>query len=198
MNTTLVMAVREWCGGEQFDPGFVDLDQINEDLLEREALFGGTEPEFAPHASDFLGLSPNQVHELLQSPLNCPSVFRPLFDAEIVSRELDTAPVFRMAKALMAEMGEKGVRLTGKGNLPLKHVKAMIEAGGEAIYSPCQNTAQCALRSMCWASTSRAYKWKLPATASDEQQARWALASLYRRRFANKKARFGKPNRAFL
>tara|TARA_R100000935_G_C2800704_1_gene150332 strand:+ start:691 stop:831 length:141 start_codon:yes stop_codon:yes gene_type:complete len=32
------MAVREWCGGEQFDPGFVDLDQINEDLLEREAL----------------------------------------------------------------------------------------------------------------------------------------------------------------
>jgi len=130
------VAVREWCGGEQFDPDFLDLDQINDDLLERDALFSETGPEFAPQASDFLGLSPNQVHELLQNPLNCPSVFKPLFDAEAVSRELDTAPIMRMAKALIGEMGDNGIRLTGKGNLPLKHVKAMIEAGGEDIVFP--------------------------------------------------------------
>jgi len=130
------VAVREWCGGEQFDPDFVSLVQINEDLLERDALFSETAPEFAPHASDFLGLSPNQVHELLQSPLNCPSVFKPLFNAEAVNRELDTAPVMRMAKALIDDMGDKGIRLTGKGNLPLKHVKAMIDAGGESIVFP--------------------------------------------------------------
>ena len=130
------VAVREWCGGEQFDPDFVSLVQINEDLLERDVLFSETEPEFAPHASDFLGLSPNQVHELLQNPLNCPSVFKPLFDAEDVSRELDTAPIMRMAKALIGEIGDKGIRLTGKGNLPLKHVKAMVDAGGEDIVFP--------------------------------------------------------------
>ena len=130
------VAVREWCGGEQFDPGFVDLDQINEGLRERDALFGGAEPDFAPQTSDFHGLSPSQVHELLQSPLNCSSVFKPLFNAEAVNRELDTAPVMRMAKALIGEIGDKGIRLTGKGNLPLKHVKAMIEAGGENIVFP--------------------------------------------------------------
>lgn len=130
------VAVREWCGGEQYDPEFVDVGQINEILLERDALFSGTEPDFPPQASDFFGLSPNQVDELLQSPLNCPSVFKPLFNAEAVNRELDTAPVMRMAKALIDDMGDKGIRLTGKGNLPLKHVKAMIEAGGESIVFP--------------------------------------------------------------
>ncbi len=130
------VAVREWCGGEQFDPEFVDLDQINEALLEREALFSETEPDFATQASDFFGLSPSQLHELLQNPLNCPSVFKTLFDAEAVSRELDTAPVMRMAKALIGELGDKGIRLTGKGNLPLKHVNVMIEAGGEDIVFP--------------------------------------------------------------
>lgn len=129
------VAVREWCG-DQFDPDFVSLEQINEDLLEREALFSESEEGFAPQASDFLGLSPSQMHELLQNPLNCPSVFKPLRDAETVSRELDTAPVMRMAKALIGELGDKGIRLTGKGNLPLKHVKVMIDAGGEDIVFP--------------------------------------------------------------
>jgi hypothetical protein len=128
--------VREWFGGEQFDPDFVDLEQINEDLPERDAWFRETEPDFTPQASDFLGLSPNQVHELLQSPLNCPSVFKPLLDAEAVGRELDAAPIMRMAKALIGELGDKGIRLTGKGNLPLKHVKALVEAGGEDLVFP--------------------------------------------------------------
>ena len=130
------VAVRDWMGGEWFEPEYVDLGQINEDLLERDALFSEAEPDFAPQASDFLGLSPNQVHELLHSPLNCPSVYKPLLDAEAVSRELDSAPVMRMAKVLIGEIGDKGIRLTGKGNLPLKHVKAMIEAGGEDIVFP--------------------------------------------------------------
>lgn len=139
------VAVRDWMGGEWFEPETLDLGQINEDLLEREALFSEIEPDFAPQASDFLGLSPNQVHELLKNPLNCPSVFKPLFDAEAVSRELDTAPVMRMAKALIGEIGDKGIRLTGKGNLPLKQVKAMIEAGGEDIVFPMAR--YCAVRS---------------------------------------------------
>ena len=54
------VAVRDWMGGEWFEPEYVDLGQINEDLLERDALFSEAEPDFAPQASDFLGLSPNQ------------------------------------------------------------------------------------------------------------------------------------------
>lgn len=130
------VAVREWMGGEWFEPEYVDLEQINQSLLERDALFSETGPEFALQTSDFCGLSSSQVHELLQSPLNCPSVFKPLFDAEAVSQELDTAPVIRMAKALVEEIGDKGIRLTAKGNLPLRQVKAMIEAGGEDIVLP--------------------------------------------------------------
>ncbi len=129
-------AVREWLGEERFEPDYVDLDDINQGLLMREALFSDTGSEFALQASDFQGLSPNQMHELLQSPLNCPSVFKPRFDAEAVSRELDTAPVMRMAKALIEELGDKGIRLTGKGNLPLRQVRAMIAAGGEDIVFP--------------------------------------------------------------
>lgn len=129
------LAVREWCGG-WFDPDLVDLEQINRDLVEREALFAECASEADPAQGDFFGLSPGQVHELLQSPLNCPSVFRPLFNAEAVSDALDNAPVVRMAKALIDAMGEKGIRLTGKGNLPLREVKTMIEAGGEDVVLP--------------------------------------------------------------
>ncbi|MEH6562227.1 MAG: plasmid pRiA4b ORF-3 family protein, partial [Marinobacter sp.] len=79
------IAVREWLGGEWFDPEFVDLGEINEDLLERHALFAESAFDAPLPASDLCGLSPNQVHELLQNPLNCPSVFKPLFKAEAVS-----------------------------------------------------------------------------------------------------------------
>lgn len=129
------LAVREWIGGEWFDPEFVDLDDINQVLAEREALFSEFESEIPP-ASDFLGLKPDQVHELLQSPLDCPSVFKPLINAEAVNLELDTAPVIRMAKVLVEEIGDKGIRLTGKGNLPLRQVNAMVAAGGENVVLP--------------------------------------------------------------
>lgn len=129
------IAVREWCG-EWFDPDFVDLEQINADLTERDDWFPEDPEHGAPAASDFRGLSPAQVHELLQNPLNCPSVFNPLFNAESVNELLDTAPVIRMARVLVAAMKDKGIRLTGKGNLPLKHVKALIEAGGESVVAP--------------------------------------------------------------
>ncbi|GGC56621.1 hypothetical protein [Marinobacter halophilus] len=89
--------------------------------------------EIGPSSSDFYGLSPNQMDELLQSPLNCPLVFRPLFNAETVLETLDTAPVVRMAKALIDAMGDKGIRLTGKGNLPLREVRTMIDAAGENV-----------------------------------------------------------------
>lgn len=41
-----------------------------------------------------------------------------------------------MARALIGAMGDKGIRLTGKGNLPLREVKVMIDAGGEDIVMP--------------------------------------------------------------
>jgi hypothetical protein len=90
----------------------VDLGQINEDLLERDALFAESSYDAPPPASDLCGLSPDQVHELLQNPLNCPSVFKPLFNAEAVNQALDTAPVIRMAKVLIDAMGDKGYRNT--------------------------------------------------------------------------------------
>ncbi len=129
------IAVREWCG-EWFDPDFVDLDQINADLAERDDWFPEDPEHGAPPPSDFQGLSPAQVHELLQNPFNCPSVFNPLFNAESVNERLDTAPIIRMARVLVDAMKDKGIRLTGKGNLPLKHVKAMVEAGGESTVGP--------------------------------------------------------------
>ena len=129
------IAVREWCG-EWFEPDFVDLEQINADLAERDDWFPEDPEHGAPPPSDFQGLSPTRVHELLENPLNCPSVFNPLFNAESVKELLETAPFIRMARVLVEAMKGKGIRLTGKGNLPLKHVKAMVEAGGESMVAP--------------------------------------------------------------
>ena len=79
-------------------------------------------------AIDFCGLNPNQMHELLQNPSNCPSVFKPLLNAEAVNQVLDTAPVIRMAKVLVASLEGKGICLTSKGNLPLKQVQKTAQA----------------------------------------------------------------------
>ncbi|MEC7727035.1 MAG: plasmid pRiA4b ORF-3 family protein [Pseudomonadota bacterium] len=129
------ITVREWWG-ERFEPEFVDIDQINADLAERDAWFPEDPDGGAPAASDFQGLSLAQVHKFLQNPLNCPSVFSPLFNAETVNEALNTAPIIRMARVLVEAMRGKGIRLTGKGNLPLKQVKAMIDAGGESLVAP--------------------------------------------------------------
>jgi hypothetical protein len=127
------IAVREWLG-EWFDPEFVDLEQINEDLQRLEAFF--EDEDFDTASTDLQGLTLDQVYDLLEDPLNCRSVFNPLFNAEVVNRELHNAPVMRMVKALIEAMGDKGIRLTGKGNLPLRYVQAMIEAGGEDVVLP--------------------------------------------------------------
>lgn len=126
--------VKEWWGGE-FDPEFVNLEEINQLLPERDALFAESDVDALPPA-DFCGLSPSQMHELLQSPLHCPSMFKPLINAIAVDQELNTAPILQMAKVLVNELGEKGIRLTGKGNLPLKQVMAMIEAAGAEVVVP--------------------------------------------------------------
>lgn len=54
-------------------------------------------------------------------------------DTERATQVLDSAPVIRLLKALFDSMHDKGIRLTPKGNLPLRQVDAMIEAGGEAV-----------------------------------------------------------------
>ncbi len=124
--------VREWIGSDRFDPEFVDLEQINDNLANQDNLFAG-----GPLLSDgsdggFCGLSPNQVHELLQNPLDCASVFRGGVDTQAASQALDSAPIIRLLKALFEALQDKGVRLTPKGNLPMRQVHAMIEAGGDA------------------------------------------------------------------
>jgi hypothetical protein len=144
------IAVREWWG-EWFQPDFVDLEQINADLAERHAWFPEDPDGGAPAASDFFGLSPAQVHELLQSPLNCPSVFHPLLSAKVVNEALDTAPIVRMARVLVDAMRGKGIRLTGKGNLPLKKTAEtkLEKKGWLAAYQDLLNTA---LTRLSWAS----------------------------------------------
>ena len=126
--------VKEWRGGEGFDPEYVNLEQINADLAERDQLFGRFEPNFGLPPVDFQGLSPNQMHELLQNPLDCPSVFGQPIDTDAAAREVHTAPLVRMVEVLFEAMQDKGIRLTPKGNLPLRYVKALMEAGGDAVY----------------------------------------------------------------
>lgn len=124
-------AVQEWMGGYPFEPEFTDLDRINDDLLHRDEFFADGDAIFAQ--VDFQGLSPNQVHELLQHPLDCPSVFTAKIDKPRAMEELDASPILLVLRALIGELQGKGIRLTSKGNLPLKVVMVILEAGGEAL-----------------------------------------------------------------
>ena len=138
-------AVKEWMGGHVFEPEFTDRDQINDDLRHRDEFFADSDAPFAP--VDFLGLSPNQVHELLQTPLDCPSVFTAKMDKPMVMDALDASPILPALRSLIGELQGKGIRLTPKGNLPLKVVMAILEAGGEALQPPHIRSGLASIRS---------------------------------------------------
>jgi hypothetical protein len=126
--------IREWAGTDRFDPEFVDLEQINDHLAHQDQLFAEGPLLSDAGEGDFCGLSPNQVHELLQSPLDCPTVFNGGVDKPSASQALESAPVIRMLQALFEDLQDKGLRLTPKGNLPMRQVQAMMNAGGEATF----------------------------------------------------------------
>ncbi len=126
--------LREWLGGERFDPDLVDLEQINDNLANLDRLFVQGDHLADDGDGDFCGLSPDQMHELLCSPLDCPSVFSCEVATAATTRALEDAPVIRMLKVLFEAMGEKGVGLTPRGNLPMQQVRAMIDAAGEAAF----------------------------------------------------------------
>lgn len=122
------IAVREWIGGDLFDPEFVDLQQINQDLANREQIFG---PPGLASGADLDGLDAVQLEALLQNPLNCPEVFRQEPDRPAAEKEVQAAPIIRGLMALVHELQGQGVRVTPKSNLPLKVVNAILEHAGE-------------------------------------------------------------------
>jgi hypothetical protein len=138
-------SVREWMGGYPFEPEFTDIDQINDDLLHRNELFADSGAVFAQ--VDFQGLSPDQVHELLQNPLDCPSVFTAKMDKPKAMDKLDASPILLALRALIGELQGRGIRLTPKGNLPLKIVNSLLEAGGEALQPPHIRSGLASIRS---------------------------------------------------
>gem|GEM_PF-589492 len=124
-------AIREWWGDGTFDPAFVDLDAINDRLVHCSEIFAGGGDFSPPSAEDFHGLSPDQLDQLLTSPLDCPQVFASGVSKAAMTEEMDSVPVMRMLRGLADALQGKGIKLTPKGNLPLKVVQRLIAAAGE-------------------------------------------------------------------
>ncbi len=144
----------EWLGGEPLDPGFVDLEEVNgilsdldredrdehllEDLIDdiretlsaegidseeavTEAVHEILEQQRQPLFDDFHGLSPERMHSLLYETLDAPWI-----TWSYRSPYIEGTPIIRMLKPLVAELVESDIKLTPKGNLPLKVVHQMM------------------------------------------------------------------------
>lgn len=150
----------EWLGGKPVDPTFVDLGEVNEilsdldredrdenvleDLIDdiRETLSAqGIDSEEAvteavreimeqqqrqPLFDDFHGLSPERMHSLLYETLDAPWI-----TWSHHSPHIEGTPIIRMLKPLVAELVESDIKLTPKGNLPLKIVHQMMAVVGD-------------------------------------------------------------------
>lgn len=77
-----------------------------------------------PIEDDLLGLSPNQLHDLLYTPFQAADVIR--FHPEHATP--DQVPFLAMFKVLADEILNGNNKLTPKGNLPLTVVRAMHDA----------------------------------------------------------------------
>lgn len=144
----------DWLGDDAFDPEGVNLEEMNEllsandsedrdehvleDLIEniRETLLAqGIDSEEAvtqavreimeqqqaqPLDDDFHGLSPDRMHSLLYETFDAP-----WFAWSNSSPYIEGTPIIRMLKPLLAELAEGPIKLTPKGNLPLKVVHQM-------------------------------------------------------------------------
>ncbi len=93
--------------------------------------------ENASPIDDFDGLSSDQVHQLLYSPLDSPDCAT-FFNVQ--EKDLK-APVMTLFSMLFEAMGEKGLKATAKGNLPRQFCrdKAAIfwaEQGEDSFFEP--------------------------------------------------------------
>ncbi len=73
---------------------------------------------------DFQGLSPDQMHQLFHHPFESDDLVR--FGTD--SRTRPPATTALLLELLAEAIGEKGIKLTPKGNLPRKLVAAAVEA----------------------------------------------------------------------
>lgn len=89
------------------------IDQFLMDSLEQEMASSGELP-----------MSPDQLHQLLYSPFNAESVIEFHPDAA----RLDNAPILAIFKVLAEAAQHKGIKLTPRGNLPLKVTRLMVNA----------------------------------------------------------------------
>lgn len=70
---------------------------------------------------DFCGLSPNQMHEFLNTPFNSSSVAFSSYN------DPSNAPVMTLFLALANALGADGLKATAKGNLPLNLCKSLAQ-----------------------------------------------------------------------
>jgi hypothetical protein len=81
---------------------------------------------------DFLGLSPSQMHRLLHFPFSSPEILS--FDP--FPEGASEAPALRLFLLLAEALGETGVKLTAKGNIPPKICDAIaLSWWGPEIYA---------------------------------------------------------------
>mgnify|MGYP006138347429 FL=1 len=74
---------------------------------------------------DFLGHSPNQMHEILYFPFEEKSVVK---INNLEAKAYTISPIFNTVRYLMCLLNNpKGIKLTPKGNLPVKIVKQIYE-----------------------------------------------------------------------
>jgi hypothetical protein len=99
---------------------FNSLEEMNEEL-------GTISKNFNSQGQDdFLGLSPTQMHKVLNSPL---SLDNEIFKIELESeKELDQVPIFNQALYFLRKIQEAGdLKATQKGNLPKLFVVDLYE-----------------------------------------------------------------------
>lgn len=117
-------AMQEWWGEEAFDTSNPDVEEINILLALQDVAGSEMTRRNRMGLDDMAGLSPNAMHRLLYQTYSCPEVLQWL-----APEKPEAAPIMRMLKVMLDAMGEKGVKLTPKGNLPVAVVRAMVDAG---------------------------------------------------------------------
>ena len=132
----------EWVGGE-FDPDHFDIEKVNDQYArwtegpvseeEMEGALQELEDQMPEDVMNekmdvFSGLTYKQIKALLEHPLANQSPLA--FSSQISDELLDSSPYLRVAEYLISEISaQKELKLTSKGNLPLKIVKAVYELG---------------------------------------------------------------------
>lgn len=116
-----------WWGSTEFPQGNPAVDQINTQLAALGGVGHQVHRRNAQSLDDFAGLSPNAVHALLYQTFDCPELLQ--WQAPNTAELCQQVPLLRMLASLLDALGDQGVKLTARGNLPLAVVRAMLTAG---------------------------------------------------------------------